>query len=127
MAETRYTQSHEWCRLDGDVATVGITKHAVDELGDLTFLDYRAEAGADVAKGDVFGEIDSVKATSELYAPLAGSVVEVNERFKDEDALSGLSEDPEGEGWLIKIKVSDAGEHAGLMDLEAYQKHCAEG
>ena len=126
MAEVRYTKSHEWCRLEGDVAVIGITKHAVDELGDLTFLDYRTEPGLEIAQVDVFGEIDSVKATSELYAPVGGEVTEVNEEFKDEDKLGVLSESPEGDGWLIKIKVSDPAEHAALLDAEAYKQHCAD-
>lgn len=124
MGERRYTKSHEWCALEEGVATVGITKHATDELGDLTFLDFKVAAGEDVAKGDTFGEVDSVKATSELYAPVAGAVEAINERFSDESELGALSESPEPEGWLIKIKVSDPAEFEGLLDRAAYEAHC---
>lgn len=126
MADTRYNTSHEWCRLEDGVATCGITKHAVDELGDLTFLDYRVEAGEEVSKGDAFGEIDSVKATSEVFAPMTGTVEAINDRFSNEDELPALQSSPMEEGWLVKIKVSDAAQHAALMDLDAYTKHCAE-
>jgi glycine cleavage system H protein len=126
MADRRYAESHEWCSLEGDVATVGISKHAAEELGDLTFLDYRVEAGGAVAKGDTIGEIDSVKATSEIYAPVAGTVEAINERFQNEDELAAISGDPEGaDAWLVKIKVADAAEVEALMDAAAYEAFCA--
>ncbi|RMG07161.1 MAG: glycine cleavage system protein H [Planctomycetota bacterium] len=127
MAETRYSTSHEWCRLEDGIATCGLTQHAVDELGDLTFLDYRVEPGASVSKGDVIGEIDSVKATSEIYAPVGGTVEAVNERFQNEDELAALSAAPESDGWLVKIKASDPAEFSALLDAEAYRQHCAQG
>ena len=127
MAEVRYTKSHEWCRLEDGVGVCGITQHAVDELGDLTFLDYRVEAGQDVAAGDPFGEIDSVKATSELFAPVSGAVEAINERFQDEEQLGSISTDPQGEGWMVKIKISDPAQFEALLDEAAYQEHCANG
>jgi glycine cleavage system H protein len=126
MADARYSTSHEWCRLEDGVATCGITQHAVDELGDLTFLDFRVEAGEEIAKGDAFGELDSVKATSEVFAPMNGTVEAINDRFSNEDELPALQNAPMTEGWLVKIKVSDAAQHDALMDLDAYTKHCAE-
>lgn len=126
MSERRYTKTHEWAVLADGVATCGITQHAVDELGDLTFLDYRVEAGEAVAQGDPFGEVDSVKATSELLAPVSGTVEAINERFQREDELPALRGSPYDEGWLVKLKVDDPAQLEGLMDEAAYQAHCAE-
>ena len=127
MAEVRYSESHEWARLEDDgLVTCGITKHAVDELNELTFLAFRVAAGDSVSKGDTFGEIDSVKATSPLYAPLDGTVESINERFQTGDELPAINADPQGEGWLIKIRPADASQHAALLDEAAYQAHCAE-
>ena len=126
MADIRYSTSHEWCRLKDDLATCGITQHAVDQLNDLTFLDYRVEAGDDVSKGDPFGEIDSVKATSELFCPMSGNVETVNERFQDEGELPAINASPEDEGWMVKIRVNDPAEFEALIDAEAYAAHCAD-
>ena len=126
MADVRYTKSHEWCRLEDGVATCGITQHAVDELGDLTFLDYRLEAGDEVSAGDAFGEIDSVKATSELFTPVSGIVEAINERFQDEEQLNAIHTDPQGEGWMIKIKASDPTQIEPLFDEAAYKAYCAD-
>ena len=126
MAEIRYTKSHEWCSLQGDLATCGISKHAAAELNDLTFLDYRAAPGKSVAQGETMAEVDSVKATSEIYAPVAGKVEAINERFKEESELAVITRDPEGEGWLFKLRVSDPAQLQGLMDAAAYAKFCAE-
>lgn len=126
MAEKRYTRTHEWAEMNGGVATIGITKHAADELGDLTFLDFRAAAGAKLKQGEVFGEIDSVKATSELFSPLSGTVEAVNERFHEADELAAITKAPETDGWMIKVKVSEPGEFNKLMSAGDYQKFCAE-
>src|SRR5688500_11555669 len=115
MAEKRYTRTHEWAEVNGGVATVGITKHAADELGDLTFLDFRASVGGKLKQGDVFGEIDSVKATSELFAPLSGTVEAINERFHEADELTAISKAPETDGWMLKLKLTDTGEFNKLM------------
>lgn len=127
MADRRYAQSHEWCVLAGEVATVGISQHASDELGDLTFLDYRVAAGDSVSQGDTIGEIDSVKATSEIYAPVNGTVEAINEAFQSEDNLPTITSGPEGDdAWLIKIKVSDPAQVEALMDAAAYKEFCAQ-
>jgi glycine cleavage system H protein len=126
MADKRYTRTHEWCEVNGGVATCGITKHAADELGDLTFLDYRVSAGNKVKQGDVFGEIDSVKATSELFSPVSGTVEAINERFHEADELTAISGAPETDGWMMKIKLSDPREVDKLMSAGDYSKFCAE-
>ncbi len=120
MGERRYTKSHEWCLVTDGVATCGISKHAADELNDLTFLDYRVAPGDAVQAGQTFGEIDSVKATSELYCPVGGTVEAINERFKDADELGVVTRSPEDEGWLIKIRLADPGAPAGLMSAAEY-------
>ena len=125
MAETRYSESHEWARLEGDTAVVGITQHAADALTDLTFLDIKLKKGEKVKKGQVFGEIDSVKATSELFAPVSGTVSEINERFRDEDELVAINKTPETDGWMIKLSSIDKGEFTKLMDRKAYDTHAA--
>lgn len=127
MAEKRFSRTHEWCEVEGDVATCGITKHAAEELGDLTFLDFRVSPGATIKQGDVFGEIDSVKATSELFSPVSGTVEAINERFQDADQLSALSTAPETEGWIMKVRLSDPGEVQKLMTKADYDAFCAEG
>ena len=115
-----YTKDHEWVRLDGDVATVGISKHAADALGDVVFVE-TPDAGKSVSKGDSFAVVESVKAASDVYAPVSGEVIEGTA------ALSGAPEtvnaDPEGEGWFAKIKVSDASAIDGLMDQAAYDAY----
>ncbi len=125
MAETRYAESHEWARLEGDSVVVGITQHAADALTDLTFLDIKVKKGDKVKAGQVFGEIDSVKATSELYAPVSGTIADVNGRFQDEDELVAINKTPETEGWMIKISGIDKGDYAKLLDRKAYDAHVA--
>lgn len=120
-ATLRFAESHEWVSLDGEVATIGISDFAVKELTDLVYIDLPA-IGKTVAKGDTFGEVESVKAVSDLYAPIGGEVVEVNEPLADDLAL--LSDDAFGAGWIMKLKVSDAAEVDQLMDHAAYTKHC---
>ena len=116
----RFTKDHEWVRLEGDVATVGISKHAAEALGDVVFVE-TPDAGKTVAKGDSFAVVESVKAASDVYAPVSGEVVEGNA------ALTGAPEtvnaDPEGEGWFAKIKVSDASQLDALMDRAAYDQY----
>lgn len=125
MAETRYSESHEWCRLEGDTGVIGITQHAADALTDLTFLDIKVKKGDKVKKSQVFGEIDSVKATSELFAPVSGTVSETNARFQDEDELVAINKTPETEGWMLKLAPIDKAEFAALMDRKAYDAHVA--
>ena len=115
--ELKYTKDHEWCRMDGNVATVGITWHAQDQLGDIVFCEL-PETGEDVSSGQPFGVVESVKAVSDLVAPLTGRVVERNESILE--APEGLNEDMYGDGWLIKVEVANTAELNSLLDHEAY-------
>ncbi len=121
--DLRFTSTHEWAHLQGDVATVGISKFAVDQLTDLTNIDL-PPVGTHLAAGKSFGAVDSVKAVSDMYAPVAGEVVEVNEDVVQNVQL--LADDPYGKGWLIKLRVEDPSAISQLMDLDAYQKQVAE-
>jgi len=116
----KYTEDHEWISVDGDVATVGITDHALEQLGDLVFVE-APEAGRTLAKGDEAAVVESVKAASEVYAPVSGDVVEGNAAIADDPAV--VSGDPAGNGWFFKIKMSDPSELDGLMDEAGYKAH----
>ena len=116
LTSLKYTAEHEWVALDGDVATVGITDYAADKLGDVVFVELPA-AGSDVTAATVVGEIESTKSVGELYAPLTGEVVEVNDAVVDDPSL--VNSDPFGEGWLVKLRV-DASAAADLLDRDAY-------
>ena len=117
---TRYTEDHEWITVEGDVATVGITTYAQEQLGDVVFVEL-PEVGRKVSKGDEAAVVESVKAASEVYAPLDGEVVGANDVLADEPGK--VNEDPEGAAWFVKIKMSDAGQLDGLMDEAAYKAH----
>ncbi len=119
----RFTPTHEWVSLQGDVATIGISKFAVEQLSDLTMIELPA-IGAKLAAGKAFGEVESVKSVSDIYAPLAGEVVEVNNDLRDNVQL--LSDDPYGKGWLIRLRVENPGAVASMMDHDAYEKMVAE-
>ncbi len=114
--DLQYTRTHEWVRREGDSATVGITNHAQDELGDVVFVEL-PEEGATFGAGDAFGTIESVKAVSDLYAPVSGEVIEVNSAL--EDAPEKVNEDPYGDGWIIRLRVSGEGD---LLSAEEYEK-----
>ena len=114
-----FTKEHEWVRLDGDTATVGISNHAQEALGDIVFAEV-PEAGRRVSKGQEAAVVESVKAASDVYAPVSGEVVEGNQAIADDPSL--INSDPEGEGWFFKIKLDDAGEVEGLMDEAAYRE-----
>jgi glycine cleavage system H protein len=114
---TYYTQDHEWIRVDGDHAVVGITKHAAEQLGDIVFLELKG-SGESFAKADEMGVIESVKAASSIYAPVSCEIVEANQAVAD--STPTLNEDPEGAGWLYKVRLADRGELDGLMDAKAY-------
>jgi glycine cleavage system H protein len=116
-AELLYTKDHEWARVEGQAATIGITKFAVDQLGDITMVELPKE-GAVIKKGDVFGTVESVKAVSDIYAPVSGKVVKVNDVLLNSPEY--LNQDPYDEGWMIQIELSDAGELKALMDPKAY-------
>lgn len=123
MSETRYTEDHEWVTLDGDTATVGITNHAQEQLGDIVFVEL-PEVGQALSQGDETGVVESVKAASEVYAPLDGEVSEVNEALGDDPAK--VNSDPTGEGWFWRMTISDKSQFEALMDAEAYKKHAGE-
>lgn len=113
-----YTEDHEWIDLAGEVATVGITTHAAEQLGDLVFVEL-PKVGQTIAKGGSVATVESVKAASDVYAPLSGEVVAVNEAVVTDPSL--VNGGAEGEAWLIKVKVSNPGETEGLMDADAYK------
>ncbi len=117
MAETRYSQEHEWIRVEGDVGTIGITQYAQEQLGDVVFVDVPL-AGRKVAKGEACAVVESVKAASDIYAPVSGEVVEANAALAD--SPGDVNAEPMGKGWFFKIKLSDKGELSGLMDEAAY-------
>jgi glycine cleavage system H protein len=114
-----FTREHEWIRVDGDVATVGISDHAQQALGDIVFAEVPA-AGTHLAKGAEAAVVESVKAASDVYSPVGGEVTEGNAAVADDPAL--INRDPEGDGWFFKLKLADAGEVAGLMDEESYRE-----
>lgn len=115
-----YTQEHEYVKGDGDVVTVGITDYAQGELGDVVYVEL-PQVGATFGEHDVFGTIEAVKAVSELFSPIAGEVVEVNGRLDKEPSL--VNSDPYGDGWMIRMRISDPGARAKLMKPDAYKGH----
>ena len=123
MTIERFTRDHEWIRVDGGVATVGITDHAQDQLGDIVFVEL-PEAGRRAAAGEAVAVVESVKAASDVFTPLSGEVVEVNGDLVDRPAL--VIEDAEGKAWFFKIKVANEAELAPLMDRAAYQRFVKE-
>lgn len=114
---TRYSRDHEWVRLEGDVATIGISNHAQEQLGDVVYVEL-PEVGKTFAKGAEAAVVESVKAASEVFAPVGGEVVEVNAALGDEPAT--VNQSPEEAGWFLKLKVADKAEVAALMDADAY-------
>lgn len=122
--DLRYTREHEWVRVEDGVATVGITAHAADQLGDIVFVELPA-VGAAVAAGKTFGVVESVKAVSDLFAPVSGAVLETNGELGARPELA--NSDPYGEGWMLRISFSDAGELDALLDATAYEALVAEG
>ncbi len=121
--DLRYDKEHEWVRVEGDEAVIGISHFAQDQLGEVVYVDL-PEAGDEVTAGETFGEIESVKSVSELFAPVSGEVVKVNEAL--EDAPETVNEDPYGEGWMIVVKMADPSQADDLMDASAYEAFVAE-
>jgi glycine cleavage system H protein len=115
--DLKYHAEHDWARIDGDVATLGITWYAQDQLGEVVFFD-PPEVGSSITKDSPYAEVESVKAVSDVVAPLSGEIVEVNEGLKD--SPEQINEDSYGEGWLVKIKLSDPSESDSLMDADSY-------
>ncbi len=118
-AELKYTEDHEWVRVEGDTATVGITDFAQGELGDVVFVEIETE-GEELDKGETFGTVEAVKTVSDLFMPVGGEVTEVNEALADEPEL--VNKDPYGKGWMIKIKMSNTSELDDLMSADDYKK-----
>jgi glycine cleavage system H protein len=122
-ADYRYTKDHEWIKVQGDVATIGITDYAQQELGDVVFVDL-PKVGAKLAPGKSFGSVESVKAVSEIYSPVSGEVTETNPLLTD--TPEKINTDPHNTAWIIKLRLADPKEVAGLMDAAAYQAYIAE-
>ena len=116
-----YTQEHEWIRVEGDTATVGITDFAQGQLGDIVFVEL-PDAGREVTKGGEAAVVESVKAASDVYAPVTGEVVEANGALTDDPSL--VNTDPEGEGWFFRLRLSNPAELEGLMDADSYKSFC---
>lgn len=117
-ADLKYTKTHEWVRLDGDLATIGITDFAQSELGDIVYVDLPTPGRA-LHEGETLGSVESVKTVSDMYAPIAGTVSEVNEALGSQTEL--VNSDPYGKGWMLKIRVNNPSDIAGLLDANAYQ------
>jgi glycine cleavage system H protein len=120
-ADLKYTRNDEWIRVENDTATVGITDYAQDQLNDIVYVEL-PDVGAEFKAGDSFGVVESVKAASDLYLPVSGNIIAINSKVQGEPEL--LNTDPYGEGWLVKLQVTDAGAAANLMDANAYAQYC---
>ncbi|PZU84334.1 MAG: glycine cleavage system protein GcvH [Chryseobacterium sp.] len=118
-SELKYTKDHEWIKVEGDVATIGITDYAQGELGDIVFVDVDT-VDEDLNEGDVFGSVEAVKTVSDLYLPVPGTVLEVNAELEDQPEL--VNTDPYGKGWIIKLKISDSTDLSTLLSAEEYQE-----
>jgi len=123
-SDLRYTRDHEWVRIDGDEATVGITQYAADQLGDIVFVEL-PDAGKALEGSRPFGVVESVKAVSDLFAPVAGEVIETNAALTGDPEL--VNSDPYGQGWMVKVRVTDTAELDDLLDAEAYDALVAAG
>ena len=122
-SDLKYARSDEWVRVEGETATVGLTDYAQDQLSDIVFVEL-PEAGASFKQGASFGSVESVKAASEVYAPVGGEVTEVNSALADTPEL--VNQDPYGAAWMMKLKIANPDDLAALMDAAAYQKYCEE-
>ena len=121
--DARYTKTHEWIKVTGNTAKVGLTNYAQDQLGEIVFVEL-PEVGRQLGLNEVFGVVESVKAVSDCYTPVSGKVTRVNERLLDSPEL--VNSDPHGEGWFFEIELADQGDLAGLMDADTYDKYQAE-
>ncbi|MCL2414846.1 MAG: glycine cleavage system protein GcvH [Bacteroidales bacterium] len=119
-AELKYSIDHEWIKVEGEIATIGITDYAQKELGDIVFVDVTCE-GDTLSAGDTFGTIEAVKTVSDMVLPISGEVIEFNSDLESDAAA--INSDPYGKGWIIKVKMSDPSELSALMDAEAYKAH----
>jgi glycine cleavage system H protein len=118
----KYTKDHEWIRVEGDTATVGITKHAAEQLGDVVFVEL-PDVGKSFGQGDDMAVVESVKAASDVYAPVSGEITEANQAIVD--APETVNEGPEGDGWFVKLKLADPSQLDALMDETAYKEHAS--
>ena len=123
MSEVKYSKEHEWLKLEGDVATIGITKHATEMLGDIVFAEL-PEKGSNVEKDGTAGVVESTKAASDVYSPVSGEITEGNKAIVDDP--SSINTDPEGASWFFKLKIKDKGEFDSLMSKDEYDKFCKE-
>jgi glycine cleavage system H protein len=119
----KFAKTHEWVKVDGNLAVVGISNHAQEKLGDVVYVDL-PQVGKVVKKAEAFMSVESVKAASDIYAPVSGKIVEVNEKLSNQPEL--INKDAEGEGWLVKIEMSDPSELSDLLDEESYRMFCEE-
>jgi glycine cleavage system H protein len=119
--DLKYAESDEWIRVEGDTATIGISDYAQDALNDLVYVEFK-ELGDTIEQGEGFGEIESVKAASEVYMPVSGEIIAVNNELEGEPEI--VNQDPYGKGWMIKIRITDASNLANLMDAAAYKELC---
>ena len=120
--DLKYTTDHEWARVEGDVATIGITDHAQGELGDIVFVDL-PKVGDEAKAGESVGTIEAVKTVAEIYSPISGKIIEVNNALAD--SASVMNQDPYGQGWIAKIRIANASELSGLLDAQGYAAHIA--
>lgn len=118
--DLKYSSDHEWVRVEGNLAYIGITDFAQDQLGDIVYVDLSSGEGDDVAAGEVFGSVEAVKTVSDLYMPISGKIVETNADL--EGAPETINSDPYGNGWILKVEISDASELDNLLDAAAYQE-----
>ena len=121
--ELKYSKDHEWIRVEGDIGTIGITDYAQGELGDVVYVEM-PETGSSISKGESFGTIEAVKAVSELYSPVSGEVVEINDKLEGEPAL--VNQSPFGDGWMVKLKLTKPDELSDLMEPAAYKEMVGE-
>ena len=123
MSEVKFSKEHEWIKLEGEVATIGITKHATEMLGDIVFAEL-PEKGSNVEKDGTAGVVESTKAASDVYTPVSGEIIDINQKIVDDPAK--INEDPEGSAWFFKLKLKDKSEMASLMNKEEYDKFAKE-
>ena len=120
--DLKYAKTDEWVKVEGDIATIGISDYAQSQLGDIVYFEFAVEPDEEVKANQTLGSVDSAKATAEVNFPVSGTVLEINESITDD--VEVLNQDPYGKGWLVKIKISDLAELAELMDAEAYEAYC---
>lgn len=119
-AELKYSKDHEWVRVDGNIAFIGITDFAQDQLGDIVYVDIEVEEGDEIAPNEVFGSVEAVKTVSDLFMPISGKILEINEGL--EDAPESINSDPYGEGWILKVEITEPSDLDNLLDAEGYKE-----